>query len=288
MKCLLSLCLFLNFAYAEDIKIVRPTNELPAELSLIYQSYQGPNANSSLLQKILQYSFQIETYAPLINKEDLYFIIKSEIYKTILRNGDSVKMIITPDDLKLIYDNIKKCDDPFLKWIQLSLASDARSVFNGKNYREYVLQNANGRLDTVIAKKTYKKLQILSRLFSQFNVDSSQGIKQDLQTLIEKIINNVIQSLYIMSSETRFDKIPTISDDPSKLKYFKLELPTTNPIAKSSKQSEKSVEDILDGEPAPQKMPIPVEEDWSEDKNSPLDLKKLPKPSNDADWLQDI
>jgi hypothetical protein len=60
------------------------------------------------------------------------------------------------------------------------------------------------------------------------------------------------------------------------------------PISKLSKQSEKSVEDILDGDNFPSKMPIPIEDDWSDDKNSPIDLKKLPKPTNDADWLQDI
>lgn len=288
MKYLISLFLFFSFAMAEEIKEIKPTNDLPAEISLIYQSYQLPNSNQNLFQKLLKYSFEIENYSPLMNKEDLYFIIKSEIYKTILRNGNSVKSIINPDDLNLIYENIKKCDDPFLKWIQLSLASDARNVFNGKNYREYVLQNANGRLDTVIAKKTFKKLQILSRLFSQFNVDSSSGIKKEMQNLIDKILNNIIQSLYIMSSETRFEKIPNLIDDPSKLKYFRLEQNKQLPISKLSKQSEKSVEDILDGDNFPSKMPIPIEDDWSDDKNSPIDLKKLPKPTNDADWLQDI
>ncbi len=178
-----------------------------------------------------------------------------------MRNGSSVKTIITPDDLNLIYENIKKCDDPFLKWIQLSLASDARNVFNGKNYREYVLQNANGRLDTVIAKKTFKKLQILSRLFSQFNVDSSSGIKKEMQNLIDKILNNITQSLYVMSSETRFEKIPNLLDDPNKLKAFKLILPSTISVSKNNKQSEKSVEDILDGDPAPLKIPVPIEDD---------------------------
>lgn len=288
MKLLFCLTLFLNIALAQEIKIIQPTKELPAEVSLIYQSYQNLNSNPNVFQKLLQISYQIDTYSPLLSKEDLYFIIKSEIYKTILRNGDSVKIIINPDDLNLIYENIKKCDDPFLKWIQLSLASDARNIFNGKNYREYVLQNANGRLDTVIAKKTFKKLQILSRLFSQFNVDSSQVIKQDLQILIEKILNNVIQSLYIMSIETKFDKLPNLIDDPNKLKFFKLDTPINKSMAKTSKQSEKSVEDILEDDTPPQKLPIPIEEDWSDDKNSPIDLKKLPKPTNDADWLQDI
>ncbi len=288
MKYLISLFLIFNIAMGEETKIIKPTSDLPAEISLIYQSYQLPNSNQNIFQRLLKYSFEIENLSLLISKEDLYFIIKSEIYKTILRNGNSVKSIITPDDLNLIYENIKKCDDPFLKWIQLSLASDARSVFNGKNYREYVLQNANGRLDTVIAKKTYKKLQILSRLFSQFNVDSSLSIKKEMQVLIEKILNNITQSLYVMSSETRFDKIPNLLDDPNKLKSFKLILPSTISVSKNNKQSEKSVEDILDGDPAPLKIPVPVEDDWSDDKNSPLDLKKLPKPSNDADWLQDI
>lgn len=288
MKYLIISLFFTKTLFAEEVKLVKTTNELPTELSLLYQSYQLPSTNQNIQLRLLKYSYQIDTYSPLINKEDLYFIIKSEIYKTILRNGNSVKNLITPDDLKLIYENIKKCDDPFLKWIQLSLASDARSLFNGKNYREFVLQNANGRLDTVIAKKVYKRLQILSRLFSQFNIDSSTPIKNELQTLIEHTLNNIIQNLYLIGNETRFETIPSLTDDPTKMKYFKLESSASISKTKVAKQKEKSVEDILEGEPGPVKLPIPIDENWSEDKNSPIDLKKLPKPTNDADWLQDI
>ena len=68
-------------------------------------------------------------------------------------------------------------------------------------------------------------------------------------------------------------------------------------VEKSNEKS-KSVEDIIDGPetleeealqpPSAAVLPAPTKENWIEEQSSPIDLKKLPKPTDDADWLQDF
>jgi hypothetical protein len=97
-----------------------------------------------------------------------------------------------------------------------------------------------------------------------------------------------------MASQTTFQPMPQIANAIDELKFFSLEK-EKNKIVKVPKK-EKSVDDILDSitsENSKKKtqqtvLPRPSTEDWLSDENAPANLKNLPKPSDDADWLQDF
>jgi len=61
----------------------------------------------------------------------------------------------------------------------------------------------------------------------------------------------------------------------------------SSPVIPVKSPDSKSVEDILAPlttetvEPVAEKLPNPVKDDWTPDSN-------LPKPSNDAEWLEDF
>jgi hypothetical protein len=75
------------------------------------------------------------------------------------------------------------------------------------------------------------------------------------------------------------------------LKFFSLK--EVKPVAQKPVKKEKTVDDILapitdEGKNEEDALPEPSKEDWLNDDNAPTNLKNLPKPSNDADWLQDF
>ena len=64
-------------------------------------------------------------------------------------------------------------------------------------------------------------------------------------------------------------------------------------ISKPESLKDKSIEDILsplidDNLASEAILPEPSKEDWLNEYNTPQNLKNLPKPDDDANWLQDF
>ena len=90
-----------------------------------------------------------------------------------------------------------------------------------------------------------------------------------------KTCSNTIQLTHKSSNELKFFSIQSIDST-------KQESPLAN--------DQKSVDDILAPitDIAPVVLPKPTQENWVEEENAPSTLKNLPKPNNNADWLEDF
>ena len=296
-KFLIFLLIFANtpIAFPEESKEPSHTKiigskELPAELNLLVESL----ANSIGQNKILPTIMNIDSYARVLSKEDIFLIGKVEIYKTLLKNNFRYpKALIDGNSTKLLKDGIEKANDPFVKWFLLALLQDCSALLGSSNFKDYILQKNNGRLETIGLKKIDKKVQLIFRWVSKLSPDSpdfEELLKVELLPVMMEALVNIEESFYLMALGTIHEPFPGLISSGNELKFFSLK---ESKIVKKPVVNDKTIDDILgpliDGVKSTKSpLPAPAKEEWQDEDNAPTNLKNLPKPSDDADWLQDF
>ncbi len=115
-------------------------------------------------------------------------------------------------------------------------------------------------------------------------------IREELKKKIFESIRNIASSYKLLFIQINPAIIPL--SESKELKYFTVldrEVPTT--VNKQNPPTtDKTVEQILSPviNDAPVDLPLPSDENWLENLPESKPNKNLPKPSNDADWLQDF
>jgi hypothetical protein len=287
--CLFSLSSFSQDENAEASKRLQGSKELPLELNLALQTIQDSVPTKELYQTIKN----IDSYARALSKEDIFLIGKIEIYKTLLKSNDvKPKAAIDGDTLLVLKSSLKKARDPFVKWFIQAMLHDSESLLSSSIFKDYVLQKNNGRLEKIEYKKIDKKVQLLNRWIAKLNPESTDfenTFKAELTPVLIECLKNIEQSYFLMAQNTTSGTIPkTLS--LKDMKFFSLAEIKKKP---ATVKKEKTVDDILaplteENQATEATLPEPSKEDWLNDDNAPANLKNLPKPSDDADWLQDI
>lgn len=283
-------------ASAVDPKIIG-TQELPLELNLILDYLQSPQGEHiELKSEALDSIYHIDTYARVLNKEDIFLIAKIEIYKSLLKiNSSFPRATIDGETLKILKQSIKTSREPFVTWFLKALLKDTENLLESTLFKEYLLQKNNGRLEQTNLKKIDKKVQIIYRWVSKINLSSSDamgGLKAELGPLMLESLKNIEESFFILAKNTEFGDLPPLVTKMSDLKFFEVKKEVKKALKEARK--EKSIDDILEPITAPEKgtptleLPEPSNEDWIKEESTPSNLKNLPKPSDDADWLQDF
>lgn len=274
----------------DNAKRLQGSKELPLELNLLVQSLQDVGTNKEDLHRTIM---NLDSYARLLSKEDIFLIGKIEIYKSLLKSNElSFKAVIDGESTKVLRRSLEKAKDPFVKWFLQALLHDCESIISSPLYKEYVLQKNNGRLEKIEYKKIDKKIQLLYRWSSKLNPDSpdfENALKTELAPALRESLKNIEESFYLMAVNSRPGKIKIITD-LKELKFFSLaEAKKDKKPAKKEKSVDEILAPITEETPAAEAtLPEPSKEDWLNDDNAPANLKNLPKPSDDADWLQDI
>ncbi len=276
-------------AYAQ--KTIVGTKELPLELNLLLENYQAQSPDN--YAKILPTILNIDMYARSLSKEDIFLIGKIEIYKTLLKNYDAaIKQPIDGATVITLRNALAKTSDNFTKWFIQALIKDSQDLIGSPVYKEFLLQkNANVKIEKVEYRRLEKKGELLQYWISKINPDASdfpETLKADLAPKMLEAIKNIQSSFYFMAQEATLTPIASALKNESELKFFTVK--DVIPMAAPKTPEAKSVEDILapitDKETLP--LPMPSQENWLDDENAPPALQNLPKPSNDADWLQDF
>jgi hypothetical protein len=276
-----------------DKKVIAGSKDLPLEMNLLISSLQSqaPEKYGKVLEKI----FALDRYARSLNKEDLFLIGKVEIYRTLLKNTELPKQPTDGDSLKILRASLEKTNDPFAKWFLKSLIQDTVALLDLPLFKEFLLsQNATG-LDFNKYRRVIKKSQIIQSWVLKLNPqldDFEQTLRALMIPKMEEALNNIENSFFILASHARLEPLNAAITDEKDLKFFsiKTEGIKTAPVKVVTPKEEKTVDDILGPLTGggPVVLPVPSEENWVEEENVPPALKNLPKPSDDADWLQDI
>ena len=275
------------------ISKIQGSKELPLELNLLIESLEKVMGQEKILPTIMN----IDSYAQNLSKEDIFLVGKVEIYKTLLKSNEKFpKAVINGNSTERLKDTIKKENDPFTKWFLVALLQDCESLMSTANYKDYMLQKAQGLLERIELKKIDKKVHLLYRWISKLSPDSSdiqEAFKSELASAMQDSLFNIEESFYLMATSSISGNTPKLINSPSELKFFTIkEIKTEKKTPKTGKGN-KTLTDIFDSitdeaNPKAANLPEPSGEDWLNDENAPTNLKNLPKPSNDADWLQDF
>ncbi len=267
------------------------SKELPLELNLLVQSLQDTDPGQ---REFIDSIFKIDSYAKLLSKEDIFLVGKIEIYKTLLKsNAPRSAFSLDGETLKLLKDALKKAHDPFIRWFLQALLHDSDSIISSSLFKDYTLQKNNGKLEKIEYKKIDKKIQLIGRWVSKIRPeapDFENTLKIELTPVLFESLKNIEQAYFLLAQNATQGKISYVTNI-KELKFFSQQ--TKKQTKKAATQKEKSVEDILapiteEAAPTETPLPEPSKEDWLNDDNAPDNLKNLPKPSDDADWLQDI
>ena len=272
------------------------SKQLPLELNLLLDSLQfnlSKEQQEILNEQVLPVLLRIDSYARAISKEDIFLIGKIEIYKSLLKlNENSIQAKVDGTTVELLKNAITHTNDSFVKWFLTALLHDSENLLLNPIYKEYLLQKSSNKIEKAELRKIDKKVQLIYHWVSKINPDSVDFqtiLKSELTPMLLDSLHNIDESFYLMASGSLLDATPVLIKSPSEFKFF------AQKVVKPTKTSKvkKSVEQILDPLIETDKsnetsLPTPSNEDWLNNDNLPAGLKNLPKPSNDADWLQDI
>lgn len=276
-----------------DVKVVLGSKDLPQEMNLLINSVQQIEPTS--YETVRTFAFSIDRYARLIKREDVFLLGKVEIYRTFLKsNGNLTKLPIDGNSLKTLKSALVKTKDPFIKWFLSSLIQDAQMLIDNPQFKEYVLMQNAGPADINKFRRVIKKSQLIQNWALALNPEAEDFLPS-LNTLMlprmKEALKNIENTFYLLAFQANLSPLPEPVKDEKDLKLFSLKTNLPAPAKKVTPvKTEKSVEEIiapvLGEQPTP--LPAPSAENWLEEENPPIELQKLPKPSNDADWLQDF
>jgi len=275
-------------AYAT--KVVAGSKELPLEINLLVDSLQASDPEN--YKKILPLIMNIDLYARSMSKEDIFLIGKIEVYKTLLKNyAAPIKTPVDGATVALLRKSMNKTNDNFVKWFMQALLKDSLDLTSSPLYKEFLLQkNANVKNEKIEYRKLEKKAELIQFWTSKITPESLDAFKNELTPKMLDALKNIQNSFYLMAKEASMTPLAPSLASESELKFFAVKESTPVKAKAPVATGQKSVEDILAPitDISPADLPRPTEENWLEDENTPASLQNLPKPSNDAEWLQDF
>ena len=284
------ICIFSTDSWAQ--KTIAGSKNLPLEFNLILNNIYEYAPES--IEKIKSQIYAIDYVSRNFSSEDLMILIKIEIYKTFLKNYDSpIKTPVDGKSLEIIKTAILKSNDSFMKWFLRALLKDAKDLISNPSYKEFLLQkNVNVKIEKIEYKKAEKKAELLQYWISKLNPnaeDYPDNLKKQLGLKMLEVLTNIQNSLQFISRESlEKSKLPFPKSDTD-LKFISFKEAASPKLGEETKKNDsKSVDEILaplTAEPAASgnegKFPSPVQDDWTTEPN-------LPKPTNDAGWLEDF
>ena len=275
-------------AYAQ--KMISGSKELPLEINLLLTSLQNKDAEN--FDKILPIIMNIDQYARTMSKEDIFLIGKIEIYKTLLKNYSApIKTPIDGATLSKLRNAIKRSQDNFVKWFLQALLKDSLDLINNLTYKEFLLQkDTNVKVEKLEYRKLKKKAELIQFWISKINSENQEAIINELAPKMLVALKNIQNSFYLMAKEASMSPMTQPLKKPEELKFFSIKVPTPLKKETSLANEQKSVEDILAPitDTTSVELPKPTQENWVEEENAPPTLQNLPKPNNNADWLEDF
>lgn len=204
-----------------------PDNKLPYEFLLLVDYLQ--KTELSFAEKlILQNNIQtIDYFLSTLEFKESFFIIKSEVYKSVLRNKPEQE--ISKDAYKktsltklegLI--TAQKAAHPYVLWLLNSIKDDFISLTNQTAYQAYILQKTGGVEVTDLALASFeRRMNFILPFVDYFN----ETKPENWERLIKKVALNTVESIAIYGMyQVRFSSFTYTAPtnlDSRELKFFK-------------------------------------------------------------------
>lgn len=266
---------------------------LPLEFVLLAESINELKLSQEEKDKIADKIKGVNSNLKFLKKEQIFFILKSELYKSILEkefHSDFKIMKFTNMDISNIekaYQVNKKDYSPFARWLVESVISDFSEL---KNYPGF----NNVKLDVPEKDATLnlvrKKLSLLSPWLGAISALKASEFNLRLKKMIVEILSDVelstgVYKSYLTNKEmdsTDFITINTITNKKLPLKQKEEDEEPVKP--KSEDEFSVAEEAQLEGEKAQkltESIPGPKEEEVSKEEGDESKTSKTWKPTEE-------
>ncbi len=293
----LILTIFINIhALAIDI-YVSDKKKLPIELDLILTFYQTQTLSSE--DKIFLDSsiLEIDSLAQNLTEEEILFVTKTEIYKTLLLPKDSTPLPKNQYDQNIIKLLQKASQtnkhDPFISWFLNGIILDLEKIFSSSAFKDLMLLKGTRTELPIEVIKIERRLDLLLKAVQSLKSSDQNVFRNELKEKVTDCLKNITTAFKLLISKSKIE-VKTIESTLKNLKYFKIvKLEEQKTPSANVKIPAKSVDQILAPAlgPIPNSPPKPDQNaDWeNESQKTPnIDPKTLPKPVEESDWLPDF
>lgn len=300
----LILCFFLNSISLGKVFIYSPvTKKFPIEFELLFKFLQSEELNPDERYQFERSIVEIDRLARSMNEEELLFVTKTEIYKTLLKPTDSTALkreMFNPQfmsTVRMALNNAK--NDAFIKWFLTALEKDLTTLFNSTEYKDLMLLKNSRQTPPVDLLRVERRLELALKLAMNVNSESNSQLRAELKTKSLSVLRNLENSFKLIALQSKFDPLST-EVSLSNLIFFKAEEAMVNATRQQKEvKKDKTIDEILNpvlnsdsvNKNAP--LPKPVgEDDWLLDaelnRMTAPSKTELPKPVDQTDWLPDF
>ncbi len=247
------------------VEVLMPTDKLPREMIYLTESMQEIDLrNNERLKENEKIFLKLENLFKKLTKEELYFLSKTELYKTALAFKPPLKVsekfyskeIILEVDEKL---KITKLNS-FSHWLIAGILKDLNNLFESRHFPSFINERNKGALTSGKSRSIQKKMNFLLPWLQSFMSEEIALFEYSLRPLMLKTLEKVIsKGNYLLD----FSK-PNKKKEIQNISYFSKQKLNINSDGKPS-----TVEEILDPLLSGLKnknLPIPVD-DWIEEED---------------------
>ncbi len=283
MKWLIFLLSFSVFANTDinKRKFLVPKNNLPVEMGFLIQSLHMSNLSPTEKRVLDQSLVKLDQMFEGLSKEEIFFIIKTEAYKIILKNKPDLLIQKDSYNKEIIgfFDSYidKEPITPFAKWVLYSIKSDLEDILESPMFATWqVRKKYNNPLDANL-RRLEKKLQLLLPWYEYIKLtppkDFDSGLKDVMLSLLDKI-NLYTMQLIVYSSPSPLEMSPL----RPKFTFFEEREFDISKKSEFQKTVEKVVDSVLRDQ-TPVALPTPVN-DWlpKDDGSLPESARAYPTP----------
>lgn len=279
------------------------TKKFPIEFELLFNFLQSEELNPDEKYQFERSIVELDRLARNMNEEELLFITKTEIYKTLLKPNDTTALkreMFNPQfmsTVRMALNNAK--NDAFTKWFLTALEKDLTSLFNSTEYKDLMLLKNSRQTPPVELLKIERRLELALKLAMNVNSESNSQLKAELKTKALNLLRNLENAFKLIALQSKFAPLAQ-EVTLSSLKFFKAEEVTPVTTMQQNKiKVEKTIDDILnpvlnsDSDKKVEALPQPVNEnewllDAELDRMTAPSKTELPKPVDQTDWLPDF
>ena len=295
MKILILIIFAISSVFSESYYVKK---DLPGELKLIFQSLAKIKLNEKEKKMLDDIVWHVDRYFTSMEKEEIFFLIKVNVYKTILEFKKKNKRIlsISPEEMEnLVGEKLKSAPySEFSKWLLRAIISDYKNIIKTKNYK--------------IIHGDSKKLQLIMPWYFDFINLSMEEFELNLKDLYFLILKKISLASMGLLNHSRFN----YKESPSeKLAFFEYREPAlliqpdtldnilaipsepadSSPVAAPWRPRGQRRDDDLLKDPdyiPPEKLPESIDEKlWA--RQGGMDIEyippdKLPEPVDENKW----
>ena len=259
-----------------------PKKDLPVEFSYLIESIQLYPLEDKEREELGKKIREIDQELSELTKEEVYFLLKSEIYKGLLENPrlKNQSIYYNPDILKPLNTIIEvRLEDyhKFAQWLLFAVYSDLSQNFSSPFYNTFIVKKKTGlRLKNKNLIMMQRKFDFVLPWYEEIINSTPEEFHEGLKDTMFHLLDVIKMKMADLIKFSRFD---TFKIDPGKK--------TLNFFTTKSPEKEKTPEETLGLTVEKQPEVVVKKEEWIP-KNAPMDPdpnyippEVLPEPVND-------